>query len=704
MRDFLQSGLEFKWPPDLGICDGNHCELNLNIEGIPLKWKKKISDKKASIDVYEALPDFNFGKAFVVKTIRDPDSKNARKMTANEVENMRDLRHPHISALLGTFTYQARLNILIFPAACCDLQQFMDPLSEGASTPDSTISDSQQLYSSDTSGQQGARNHSWPLTLPMERRLKILPGYFVCLSQALRYLHEQGVRHKDIKPANILIDKSESVVLTDFGISRRFPKDKSHVTNNEWKFTRKYASPEMMKDKKTPRDDASDVFSLGCVFLEIATLLLENTLDGLSEHCSTTINESAKDESYHRNLEKVHTWIDHLRTSQGFRPVLEMWEPGDNVVYASQKVLPTLESQLTAALVDIRQMLDELPQNRPTSKGLWHQFRDISPKPCRDCDPRSREMWKPSAIQQTAADNGLSNRQSLHAEQMDLENRQRDAIRVANSTILSAPNIPHQSSPRSQDSQGPMDDSRNAVELRPDSPAPELDIGAQNNAAREPESASLKSHLQGQSLGPASPQHIQESVSALSSLCMHGRELETPSEDVGTAKAVPLDQLPTQQIKAHNLSLANDSISRESQPGENKRRNFVHHKTLVSVSEQDMPRPETRIIVYDVSKRNAFQTDCAWLRDFLEGADGTCGGFVLRRYADIAPGQDVLCCSLPRVGQEIHISDQAKFIAKVNLRQLGWRTRLRRWRGRFPRLYVVHDSWRRLTNTARSKA
>ena len=99
--------------------------------------------------------------------------------------------------------------------------------------------------------------------------------YFVCLSQALAYIHKEGVRHKDIKPSNILVDESGSAAVTDFGISKHFAANISHDTHENRDFDPKYVSPEMYDD--LPRGDLSDVFSLGCVFLEMATLLLGKT-------------------------------------------------------------------------------------------------------------------------------------------------------------------------------------------------------------------------------------------------------------------------------------------------------------------------------------------------------------------------------------------------------------------------------------------
>lgn len=455
MREFLESNDTFEWPENLGESPENHFYIS---GSIPFRWIKHISNKKASIDMYEAGDNFSFRKRFVVKTIRDPNTQTAQEMTANEVRNMKDLRHPHVSALLATFTYQARLSILMFPAACCDLHQFMKRMSKGfekdriTSPSDYTnTSDSDTTHSRHSpdpkvgfggkhkeNDPQEVLNESWPLNVTILKQAEMLRGYFVCLSQALSYLHNSDVRHKDIKPENILIDESGSVVLTDFGISRRFPRHTPHATNEERKFTRKYASPEIMKDENTPRDDPSDVFSLGCVFLEMATLLLGTNLNNLREHYTTPINETGKEEAYHCNLSKVYSWIDHLRALHELKPVQEHLLLGEINV---ENLHPSPNNRMIAALIDIRQMLDEIPSNRPASRELWQKFEHISEIICRDCDPRRpADIWKPSAMQQRDAQTGLNNRRSLHAIEapptLQLNGDTREGARALRSSSL----------------------------------------------------------------------------------------------------------------------------------------------------------------------------------------------------------------------------------------------------------------------------
>ena len=81
--------------------------------------------------------------------------------------------------------------------------------------------------------------------------------------------HEQGLVHRDVKPANILLEKGvERAVLTDFGLARAA----DDVTLTRWGIiagTPQYMSPEQARGE--PLDGRSDLFSLGCVLYEMAT-------------------------------------------------------------------------------------------------------------------------------------------------------------------------------------------------------------------------------------------------------------------------------------------------------------------------------------------------------------------------------------------------------------------------------------------------
>ena len=81
--------------------------------------------------------------------------------------------------------------------------------------------------------------------------------------------HEQGLVHRDVKPANILLEKGvERAVLTDFGLARAA----DDVSLTRWGIiagTPQYMSPEQARGE--PLDGRSDLFSLGCVLYEMAT-------------------------------------------------------------------------------------------------------------------------------------------------------------------------------------------------------------------------------------------------------------------------------------------------------------------------------------------------------------------------------------------------------------------------------------------------
>jgi eukaryotic-like serine/threonine-protein kinase len=81
--------------------------------------------------------------------------------------------------------------------------------------------------------------------------------------------HEQGLVHRDVKPANILLEPGvERTVLTDFGLARA-ADDRSLTQWGVIAGTPSYMSPEQARGERL--DGRSDLFSLGCVLFEMAT-------------------------------------------------------------------------------------------------------------------------------------------------------------------------------------------------------------------------------------------------------------------------------------------------------------------------------------------------------------------------------------------------------------------------------------------------
>ena len=95
----------------------------------------------------------------------------------------------------------------------------------------------------------------------------------VQLGQALAYLHQSQIIHKDIKPANIIINPQTGIVkFIDFSIASRLSKETPQLSNpNQLEGTLAYMSPEQTGRMNRTLDYRSDFYSLGVTFYEILT-------------------------------------------------------------------------------------------------------------------------------------------------------------------------------------------------------------------------------------------------------------------------------------------------------------------------------------------------------------------------------------------------------------------------------------------------
>lgn len=98
---------------------------------------------------------------------------------------------------------------------------------------------------------------------------KLAPFIFQ-ITEALEFVHANEVLHQDIKPDNILIDRTGHYLLTDFGISSRLRSTLRKSTTSNKAMTVAYAPPERFAGAQQALA-AGDIFSFGVLLFELAT-------------------------------------------------------------------------------------------------------------------------------------------------------------------------------------------------------------------------------------------------------------------------------------------------------------------------------------------------------------------------------------------------------------------------------------------------
>lgn len=110
-----------------------------------------------------------------------------------------------------------------------------------------------------------ARDRAEPIDFPRAARL------VRSLAEALAYAHDQGIVHRDVKPANCMVDAAGQLHLMDFGLASR-QDDESRLTNDGAVLgTPAYMAPEQAAGQTSEANPVADQYAAGVVLYELLT-------------------------------------------------------------------------------------------------------------------------------------------------------------------------------------------------------------------------------------------------------------------------------------------------------------------------------------------------------------------------------------------------------------------------------------------------
>ncbi|XP_065637311.1 LEAF RUST 10 DISEASE-RESISTANCE LOCUS RECEPTOR-LIKE PROTEIN KINASE-like 1.1 isoform X4 [Quercus suber] len=214
--------------------------------GIPVFSYTELEEATNNFDIEKELGDGGFGTVYhgklhdgrevAVKRLYEHNYRRLEQFL-NEVKILTRLHHKNLVSLYGCTSRHSRELLLVY--------EFV---------PNGTVAD--HIHG----------DRATPGSLKWATRLSIA----IETASALTYLHASDIIHRDVKTNNILLDDNFCVKVADFGLSRLFPNDVTHVSTAP-QGTPGYVDPEYHQYYQLT--SKSDVYSFGVVLIELISSL-----------------------------------------------------------------------------------------------------------------------------------------------------------------------------------------------------------------------------------------------------------------------------------------------------------------------------------------------------------------------------------------------------------------------------------------------
>ncbi|EFQ29939.1 protein kinase domain-containing protein [Colletotrichum graminicola] len=260
--------------------------------------------------------------------------------------------------------------------------------------------------------------------LPKRERRHAVMNWILCLADTLAYLHSRRLCHGNIKPSTILFTSQLHIFYSDF---TRLNAEVLAVYTDKNSFDREsydYAapeqwfrptggpasplgrgaaafsvstSPETQTNFSIPRNDnpsspnamlnmpnpylnpqAADIFSLGCVILDLMSFLVKKTTKSFSAHRAAKHKTPGRggavlDSSFHKNLGQVESWMSALAKEASKK--VSASDGG----YVFRGIVPLMHI--------VARMLSANPIDRPSAAEVQTQVYQILTKHCDITEP-----------------------------------------------------------------------------------------------------------------------------------------------------------------------------------------------------------------------------------------------------------------------------------------------------------------------------